>query len=439
MCRAWNKILGDLSQENFGWIPKLYRYAHILYWDTRTKHAAFQFTEDAYEFSNRDKFQQFVHKFEDSTSNPFFGKTVFLNFSSRDINDPREFHHTTVNFMDFFSTYISNCEIYLDQYNRAGLEQKYQDLMDLLWAMPNARKLRIGEIESINDEFLENVRIPPTLEKLQSLEFHNVCPSICNAILKSNLQIYSLCVQDMSKDKQDYLVYPYENLEHLALQRYDWNTLCYFGDSSIKWKLETLWLNGYNNARESNISWPELLNLLSEKFGSTLKCLELGLPEITDKEQMSKLVDNMLQYRLHFPKLKILYLRLPHFTPLDFLLGISETLEVIHISLIELSYNERPENLRKVKSVETAKVWSCFCKYCMSKFFNLFPNLKTFTFTSSCCYYHFYRNKLNDHFVARINSKIMLNTCYKLRWLIEYFYETLHYKRVDDNYECDTI
>lgn len=106
---------------------------------------------------------------------------------------------------------------------------------------------------------------------------------------------------------------------------YNWNEIFYLKNLNVKWKLKSLTLNYCIKNEDRCILWSELFDILSDKFGENMKDLTLGLPEIIDEEDTSKLVDKMLTYQPFPHNLKTLNLDVKNYAPFDFLLGLFES------------------------------------------------------------------------------------------------------------------
>lgn len=414
-CRAWNKTLCNLAQERFNWTAERNRFMETENFEMQKKYAVFQFIDPAYNFKDTTQVDKFVQKFQSSTSNPFFGKTIFLTIPVDGSDVDRNCHDKTVYFLQLFGRHLTNCKI--NVLPETDLEQTYLDLMDVLWAMPNLKILRVEShpYRSISEQPLQNTRMAPKLGNLQRLELQYICRIICNAIIGKNLQVSMLSVHQSKCAKNvDYLRFPYEHLEKLCLKWYDWDEIRYLDDSNIKWNLKSLRLKTYDGKQDHGLTWPELFNTLSKLFGETLEDLELGLPQITQKEHMHRLLDDMLVYRLNFPKLKQIQLRVTHFTPFDFLLGASKSLEDIHISTYELT-EKSLDNFFKVQRMEAVKICGCFCKFCRSKLWKSFPKLQSVGYRGKFCGEKYNRNDRSNNFLGINRSEILLTVCCKLR------------------------
>ncbi len=91
-------------------------------------------------------------------------------------------------------------------------------------------------------------------------------------------------------------------------------------------KLKLLKLKYYSVADDTSPDWLEVFYILTTKLGKNLEYLELCFPEITKEESKSKVVNDMLEFRLELPKVKKMNLTVKNDVTFDFLLGMSNSL-----------------------------------------------------------------------------------------------------------------
>lgn len=378
VCRNWNKSIGNLAQEiNSKWN-----------WDTknRDKYTMFQFIPESYEFSSTDEIDKFLNKFKSSIQNPFFGETIvllvppiFANYNHVEYT----FYEKVSILLNLFGKYVANCQIHLTSLSDLTLDSQltYLNLIDILWTLPNLKHLSIIKYDNILIDQIENLRTPPTLKKLESLSMHSVSGAICNEIVRNNLQVSTLVIEQARHNLQDagYLIHPFENLVNLELIWCNWNEIGCLKDFNLNFlKLKTLKLKYFSVVEDNYPDLLDVFNILSTKFGENLEELELAFPEITGEENKSKIVNDMLEFRLELPKVKKIDLTVKNDFTFDFLLGMSDSLESLRItSFAARQRGMYSENYLKAKCNETIQLLSCYDKLYRSNIWKLLPKLKS--------------------------------------------------------------
>lgn len=374
VCRSWNKA-----------IDYLFHHEWKIDWDIRTTalsdqsklipkcHVVGEIIAKCFNFSSLRTQQiiKFISEFGSCNfkhSSIFLGRGVSITFEEGSTYDlfETEFYPLLTDFLETFGQHVFHFKIAFNYCTKS--REFYNKVIELLTALPNLQTIQITDVGTSATNPIPTLRRLPTWKNLISVKFSNVCTSLSNAIICDAVTLKKLCIKRHAFKRCTIsdlnLSGGFEYLEQLELWDCNWEELRTLNLSS--YPLKRLQFD-YKQVSSMRISWLELFQFISEKFGQTLQELVLILPKLSEEEG-KRFKEESQVARLNLPKVKKVNLAARKDCSFDFLLGMSESLEWLHICA---------EKWQKMLVNGIVNIVAYHDKINDSNVWELFPKLKT--------------------------------------------------------------
>lgn len=327
-----------------------------------------------YAFSEPQKTERFLLKFDrthlSSNTNPFIGRSISMSLVPKS-EEHLEFFPEISTLFNNYGEHVQKCDLSI--LNSLSSRQASK-VVEWLWAMPNLKRFHF-----LCDRYsnFTNVRDLPKWKYLNEVILQSVPHAFVKQLFKKNIHITCLNIYGFLNSREESnclnkLVY-LKNLQVLTVDinypsKFEW----------LKYVNSTLkTISIFNKFGENKyMRWSQVFENISDKCLNILETLMVELPVARTSDEQIDIMEDSLKYRIIVPNLKKLEVGIKDLASLDFLLGITDSLEELFIRRNTSKEDNLSEKKIEIENAQIIQFVGYETKLLESNIWHIFPKLK---------------------------------------------------------------